>query len=262
MVRTLDQEQPSPISDALTALYDYPSKSIDCIIEAKNLTKTYKMGEVEVKAVRGVDLEVHRGEFLVILGVSGSGKSTLLHLLGALDQPTEGKVFIEGQDLSYLDHNQLANVRLRRVGFVFQFFNLMPHLTAQNNVELPMKFADEPAAKAKAKARELLTQVGLGDRRNHVPSELSGGEQQRVAIARALANKPRIILADEPTGNLDSKTGAEIIQLLRRLNQTQKITMIVVGHDQRLTTVADRVIEMSDGQFISETQGGAEVTVQ
>ncbi|MFW9831605.1 MAG: ABC transporter ATP-binding protein [Candidatus Thorarchaeota archaeon] len=235
---------------------------MDCIIEAKNLTKTYQMGEVAVEAVRGVNLEVQRGEFLVILGVSGSGKSTLLHLLGALDKPTEGTVFIEGQDLSYLDNNQLANVRLRRVGFVFQFFNLMPQLTAQANVELPMKFADEPNAVAKGRARELLTQVGLSERRSHVPSEMSGGEQQRVAIARALANKPRIILADEPTGNLDTKTGAEIIHLLRQLNQTQNITMIVVGHDQRLTTVADRVIEMRDGEFISERKGSAEVTLQ
>lgn len=258
----MTQDQSHPSNSALTALYDYPAKSVDCIIEAKNLTKTYQMGEVAVEAVRGVNLEVQRGEFLVILGVSGSGKSTLLHLLGALDKPTEGTVFIEGQDLSYLDNNQLANVRLRRVGFVFQFFNLMPQLTAQANVELPMKFADEPNAVAKGRARELLTQVGLSERRSHVPSEMSGGEQQRVAIARALANKPRIILADEPTGNLDTKTGAEIIHLLRQLNQTQNITMIVVGHDQRLTTVADRVIEMRDGEFISERKGSAEVTLQ
>lgn len=258
----MTEDQPTPSSSALTALYDYPAKSVDCIIEAKNLSKTYQMGEVEVQAVRGVNLEIQRGEFLVILGVSGSGKSTLLHLLGALDKPTEGTVFIEGQDLLYLDNNQLANVRLRRVGFVFQFFNLMPQLTAQANVELPMKFADESNATAKGRAREILTQVGLGERRHHIPSELSGGEQQRVAIARALANKPRIILADEPTGNLDTKTGAEIIQLLRQLNQTQKITVVVVGHDQRLTPVADRVIEMRDGEFIAERAGGAEVTVQ
>ncbi|MFX1565883.1 MAG: ABC transporter ATP-binding protein [Promethearchaeota archaeon] len=214
------------------------------------------MGTVEVNAVRGINLQVHRGEFLVILGVSGSGKSTLLHLLGALDQPTSGKVYVEGLDLSTLDHNKLADVRLRRVGFVFQFFNLMPQLTAQGNVELPLKFADVPSATAHERARDLLTRVGLGERREHVPSELSGGEQQRVAIARALANNPRIILADEPTGNLDTKTGAEIITLLRQLNRTQGLTFIVVGHDTRLTTVADRVIEMRDGEFFEERAGG------
>ncbi|MFX0168560.1 MAG: ABC transporter ATP-binding protein [Candidatus Hodarchaeota archaeon] len=220
------------------------------------------MGTVEVHALRGIDLQVRRGEFVTILGVSGSGKSTLLHLIGALDQPTEGKVFIEGLDLSTLDNKKLAEVRLHRIGFVFQFFNLMPQLTAQTNVELPLKFADVPTATARKRAEELLTMIGLGERRHHIPSELSGGEQQRVAIARALANNPRIILADEPTGNLDSKTGAEIITLLRNLTKTQGLTLIVVGHDQRLTSVADRVIEMSDGKFVNERVGGAEVTLQ
>jgi putative ABC transport system ATP-binding protein len=219
------------------------------------------MGTIEVNAVRNVNLQVHRGEFLVTLGVSGSGKSTLLHLLGALDQPTSGKVYMEGLDLSTLDHNKLAEVRLRRVGFIFQFFNLMPQLTAQGNVELPLKFADVPSTNAHGRARELLTRVGLGERRDHVPSELSGGEQQRVAIARALANNPRIILADEPTGNLDTKTGAEIITLLRQLNKTQGLTLIVVGHDTRLTTVADRVIEMRDGEFVGERAGGGQEAV-
>jgi ABC-type lipoprotein export system ATPase subunit len=254
----MTEEQPTPIEDRLTSLFDYQSHTSEFIIEASKLTKTYQMGSVEVHAVRGVDLQVRRGEILVILGVSGSGKSTLLHLLGALDKPTEGKVYVEGLDLSTLDHNQLADVRLRRVGFVFQFFNLMPQLTAQGNVELPLKLADVPSANAHGRARELLTRVGLGERRTHVPSELSGGEQQRVAIARALANNPRIILADEPTGNLDTTTGAEIIQLLRHLNQTQGLTFIVVGHDRRLTTVADRVIEMRDGIFIGEHKGGGE----
>jgi putative ABC transport system ATP-binding protein len=245
-----------PTEDTLSALFDYQSRTSKYIIEAIDLCKTYQMGPIEVNAVRGINLQVHRGEFLVILGVSGSGKSTLLHLLGALDQPTSGKVFVEGLDLSTLDHNKLAEVRLRRVGFVFQFFNLMPQLTAQGNVELPLKFADVPSSMAHGRARDLLTRVGLGERREHVPSELSGGEQQRVAIARALANNPRIILADEPTGNLDTKTGAEIITLLRQLNKTQGLTFIVVGHDTRLTTVADRVIEMRDGKFVAEHAGG------
>ncbi len=257
----MTQSQPTQPEEALTALFDYQSRTSKYIIEARNLCKTYQMGPVEVNAVRGVNLQVYPGEFLVILGVSGSGKSTLLHLLGALDQPTTGKVFVEGLDLSTLDHNQLADVRLRRVGFVFQFFNLMPQLTAQGNIELPLKFADVPSANAHGRARELLTRVGLGERRDHVPSELSGGEQQRVAIARALANNPRIILADEPTGNLDTKTGAEIITLLRQLNKTQGLTFVVVGHDKRLTPVADRVIEMQDGEFIAEREGGRQERV-
>lgn len=254
--------QPIQDDEAITPLFDYQSRTFKHIIEAQNLERTYQMGTVSVRAVRGVNLQVPQGEFLTILGVSGSGKSTLLHLLGALDQPTAGKVFVEGLDLSTLSHNQLADVRLRRVGFVFQFFNLMPQLTAQANVELPLKFSEVPTVNAHRRAQELLEKVGLGDRRHHVPAELSGGEQQRVAIARALANNPRIILADEPTGNLDTNTGAEIIHLLRNLNQSQGLTFIVVGHDTRLTTVADRVIEMRDGEFVAEREGGGQVTVK
>jgi putative ABC transport system ATP-binding protein len=226
------------------------------LVEAETLHRTYIMGKVELHALRGVDLQVEPGEFVVILGVSGSGKSTLLHLLGGLDRPTQGRVIIEGEDLSTLSDNQLADVRLQKVGFVFQFFNLMPQLTAQANVELPLFLADVPTTEAQTRATELLTLVGLAERREHRPTELSGGEQQRVAIARALANQPQIVLADEPTGNLDTKTGAEIIQLLRRVNQEQNQTVIVVCHDQRLTEVADRVIEMRDGEFISEKPGG------
>jgi putative ABC transport system ATP-binding protein len=227
-------------------------------VEAQDLHRVYHMGNVEVPALHGVNLQVRRGEFIVILGVSGSGKSTLLHLLGGLDRPTQGRVSIEGQDLSQLSDNQLAEVRLRKIGFVFQFFNLMPQLTAQANVELPLYIAEVPAKKAQARAEELLAMVGLAERTTHRPSELSGGEQQRVAIARALANDPKIILADEPTGNLDTANGAEVIQLLRKINQSQGQTVIVVGHDLRLTTVADRVIEMRDGRFVGERlqQGG------
>ena len=243
------------------ALYDYQSRTSQFTIETLALQKIYQMGSIEVQAVQGVNLQIKRGEFVTILGVSGSGKSTLLHLIGALDRPTEGKVFIEGLDLSTLDNTKLAEVRLHRIGFVFQFFNLMPQLTAQGNVELPLKLSEIPTAATHERARELLTRVGLGERRNHVPSELSGGEQQRVAIARALANNPRIILADEPTGNLDTKTGAEIISLLRNLNKTQNLTFVAVGHDQRLKQVADRVIEMQDGTFIQEYEGGREVTI-
>ena len=255
-------EKPTIESDLSTAaLYDYESHASQYTIETLALHKTYQMGDIAVEAVRGVNLQVKRGEFITILGVSGSGKSTLLHLIGALDRPTEGKVFIEGLDLSTLDNAKLAEVRLHRIGFVFQFFNLMPQLTAQGNVELPLKLSEIPTTQAHERATALLTQVGLGERRDHVPSELSGGEQQRVAIARALANNPRIILADEPTGNLDTKTGAEIISLLRSLNKTQNLTLIVVGHDQRLTTVADRVFEMEDGVLISEHAGGGEMSI-
>ncbi len=227
------------------------------MIEAENLHRTYTMGSVQLHALQGVDLQVEPGEFVVILGVSGSGKSTLLHLLGGLDRPTEGRVFIEGEDLSELGDNQLADIRLHKVGFVFQFFNLMPQLSAQANLELPLFLADVPTKEAQARATELLALVGLSERGEHRPTELSGGEQQRVAIARALANQPKIVLADEPTGNLDTKTGAEIIRLLREVNQDQGQTVIVVCHDQRLTDVADRVIEMLDGQFIGERLGGA-----
>ncbi len=229
--------------------------SSEFILEAENLHRIYEMGSVEVGALRGVDLQVVHGEFVVILGVSGSGKSTLLHLLGGLDRPTEGRVFIEGEDLSELNDNQLADVRLHKVGFVFQFFNLMPQLTAQANVELPLFLADAPVREAHERSSELLALVGLSDRCDHRPTELSGGEQQRVAIARALANQPKIVLADEPTGNLDTATGADIIRLLREVNEKQEQTVIVVCHDQRLTAVADRVIEMRDGQFISERAG-------
>lgn len=260
-MKKVTEKSTTESSLATATLYDYESHTSQYTIETLALHKTYQMGSVEVKAVRGVDLKVKRGEFITILGVSGSGKSTLLHLIGALDKPTEGKVFIESLDLSTLDNSKLAEVRLHRIGFVFQFFNLMPQLTAQGNVELPLKLSEIPTNLARDRASELLSKVGLGERRDHIPSELSGGEQQRVAIARALANNPRIILADEPTGNLDTKTGAEIITLLRSLNKTQNLTFIVVGHDQRLTTVADRVFEMEDGVFVREHTGGGEMSI-
>ncbi|MFX1564189.1 MAG: ABC transporter ATP-binding protein [Promethearchaeota archaeon] len=224
------------------------------VLEAKDLHRIYTVGDIQVPALNGVNLQIRPGEFVVILGVSGSGKSTLLSLLGGLDRPTEGSVLIEGQDLSQMSDDQLADLRLHKVGFIFQFFNLMPQLTAQANVELPLFLAEIPSEKAQERSQELLDLVGLTQRANHRPTELSGGEQQRVAIARALANNPTIILADEPTGNLDTKTGKEIIKLLREVNQTKNQTFIVVGHDQRLKTVADRIIEMEDGRFIRKQE--------
>jgi len=217
------------------------------ILEAKDVKKTYRMGEVLVPALRGVTFTVKEGEFLAIFGPSGSGKSTLLHLAGGLDKPSEGRVFVGGTDIFELSSNELAEVRLRKIGFVFQFFNLLPRLTALRNVELPLTLADVSEKEAIEKAKETLKLVGLTERINHRPSELSGGEQQRVAIARALINDPKIVLADEPTGNLDTSTGKEIVQLMKRLNEERGQTFVVVTHDPSIAEAADRVLFLKDG---------------
>lgn len=221
------------------------------IVEAVNLKKTYMLGKVPVEALRGVNLKVESGDFLAVLGPSGSGKSTLLNLIGALDKPTEGKLLIEGVDVSTLNDNQLAGLR-RRIGFVFQFFNLIPRFTARDNVELSMSIADIGRAERRKQAEDLLETVGLKERMNHKPAELSGGEQQRVAIARALANNPRFLLMDEPTGNIDSKTANEIMGLIKRLNEEKGVTIIMVTHDQRLATQAKRAVQMFDGVITME----------
>jgi putative ABC transport system ATP-binding protein len=221
------------------------------IVEAVNLKKTYLLGKVPVEALRGVNLKVESGDFLAILGPSGSGKSTLLNLIGALDKPTEGKMLIEGVDVSTLNDNELADLR-RRIGFVFQFFNLIPRFTARENVELSMSIADMSRAERRKQAEDLLETVGLKERMNHKPAELSGGEQQRVAIARALANNPRFLLMDEPTGNIDSKTANEILGLIKRLNEEKGVTIIMVTHDQRLATQAKRAVQMFDGVITRE----------
>jgi len=221
------------------------------IVEAVNLKKTYMLGKVPVNALRGVNLKVESGDFLAILGPSGSGKSTLLNLIGALDKPTEGKMLIESVDVSTLNDNQLADLR-RRVGFVFQFFNLISRFTARENVELSMSIADINRAERRKQAEDLLETVGLKERMNHKPAELSGGEQQRVAIARALANTPRFLLMDEPTGNIDSKTANEIMGLIKRLNEEKGVTIIMVTHDQRLATQAKRAFQMFDGVITRE----------
>ncbi|MEM2816765.1 MAG: ABC transporter ATP-binding protein [Candidatus Bathyarchaeia archaeon] len=222
------------------------------IVEAVELKKTYMLGKVPVEALKGVNLKVEEGEFLSILGPSGSGKSTLLNLIGALDKPTGGKLYIEGVDIATLSDDQLADLR-RRIGFVFQFFNLIPRLTALQNVELPMAIAGLSKAERRKRAEELLEIVGLGDRKNHKPSELSGGQQQRVAIARALANNPRFLLMDEPTGNIDSKSANEIIQLVKGLNTEREVTVIMVTHDQKLAVEAARTLHMLDGTIVKET---------
>ncbi len=221
------------------------------IVEAVNLKKTYMLGKVPVEAMRGVNLKVESGDFVSILGPSGSGKSTFLNLIGALDKPTEGKMLIEGTDISTLNDNQLADLR-RGIGYVFQFFNLIPRFTAKGNVELAMSIAGMNRADRRERAESLLETVGLKERMNHKPAELSGGEQQRVAIARALANNPRFLLMDEPTGNIDSKNAGEIISLIKRLNEEKGVTIIMVTHDQHLAGQSKRMVQMFDGLITKE----------
>jgi len=221
------------------------------IVETADLKKTYILGKVPVNALRGVNLKVEKGDFIAILGPSGSGKSTLLNMIGALDKPTEGKVFIDGVDVSTLNDNQLADLR-RSIGFVFQFFNLIPRLNAIGNVELPMAVSGLGKNERRKHAEELLETVGLKERMKHKPAELSGGERQRVAIARALANNPGFLLMDEPTGNIDSKTAREIMGLVKRLNKDEGVTIIMITHDQQLATQATRIVKMLDGSIIKE----------
>ena len=221
------------------------------VVETADLKKTYILGKVPVNALRGVNLKVEKGDFVAILGPSGSGKSTLLNMIGALDKPSEGKVFINGVDVSTLNDNQLADLR-RSIGFVFQFFNLIPRLNATGNVELTLSIAGLDKNERRKRAEELLESVGLKERMKHKPAELSGGERQRVAIARALANNPRFLLMDEPTGNIDSKTAKEIIGLVKRLNKDEGVTIIMITHDQQLATQAKRIVKMLDGSIIKE----------
>ena len=219
------------------------------LLEAKGLKKTYRMGRVLVSALQGTTFDVAEGEFVAVFGPSGSGKSTLLHVLGGLDRPDEGEVSVDGVSLSTLNDNALAEVRLRKIGFVFQFFNLLPRLTALRNVELPLTLADLSEKESIKKAEDMLKLVGLEDRMNHRPSEMSGGEQQRIAIARALINDPKIVLADEPTGNLDTSTGGEIVQLMKRLNEEKGQTFVVVTHDPAIAETVDRIIYLKDGRI-------------
>ena len=220
------------------------------VVEAVDLKKTYMLGKIPVEALRGVNLRVESGDFLSILGPSGSGKSTLLNLIGALDKPTAGKLSIDGVDVSTLNDNQLAELRLR-IGFVFQFFNLIPRFTAKDNVELAMSIKGRNKSERTKRAQELLETVGLKDRINHKPAELSGGQQQRVAIARALANDPRFLLMDEPTGNIDSKTAREVLNLIKKINE-DGVTIVMVTHDQRLALEAKRKVQMFDGVITSD----------
>ncbi|MFO8034075.1 MAG: ABC transporter ATP-binding protein [Candidatus Bipolaricaulota bacterium] len=223
------------------------------LLELRGITKEYQLGKSAVHALRGLDLEIGKGEIVALMGPSGSGKSTLMHILGALDTPTAGRAAIEGHDLHELGERQLAELRGRKVGFVFQTFHLVPTLSAQRNVELPMVFLKIGRRERARRARELLARVGLEDRAKHKPNELSGGERQRVAIARALVNGPDVILADEPTGNLDSETGAPILELLRRLSAEDGKTVVLVTHDPEATAIAHRIIRLRDGRVVEET---------
>ncbi len=222
------------------------------VIDIRDITKVYKMGEVEVHALRGVTLKIYEGEFLSIMGPSGSGKSTLMNILGALDQPTSGEYFLDGEDVSQLGETELARIRNKKIGFVFQSFNLLRRTTALRQVELPLIYGGVGGRAKKAKAA--LESVGLGERLHHLPSELSGGQQQRVAIARALVTEPAMILADEPTGNLDTRSGTEVMEIFQHLNREQGITTIFVTHDPWIARHTNRVIMLRDGLVIADRQ--------
>jgi len=224
------------------------------LIKMTGITKDYKMGEAVVHALRGIDLEVEQGEFLAIVGPSGSGKSTLMNLIGCLDRPTSGEYYLDGRKVSDLSDDDLARIRNKSIGFVFQTFNLLPRTNCLHNVELPLLYASVGRKERERKALEILEKVGLGDRIHHNPNELSGGERQRVAIARALVNDPSIVLADEPTGNLDSKTGSEILSIFSELNREGK-TIVLVTHERYIADYAKRIIFLRDGKIVSEDAG-------
>jgi len=225
----------------------------ETVIVAENLVKTYKMGAMEVNALRGLTLSINRGEVVAIVGPSGSGKSTLMNILGCLDRPTSGTYMLDGEPVAGLSDDQLADIRNRKVGFIFQSFNLLPRATALSNVELPLRYSGKTEGR-KERARQSLISVGLADRITHRPYELSGGQQQRVAIARALVNDPAIIMADEPTGNLDSKVGQEIMDLLLNMNRQVGTTLIIVTHDPKIAAQAQRIIRVRDGVVDTELE--------
>jgi putative ABC transport system ATP-binding protein len=228
------------------------NESANALVHARALRKDYGSGQALVRAVDGVDLEVARGEALAVMGPSGCGKSTLLHLLGGLDRPSAGELWLAGRRFDRLSERALAQLRRHEIGFVFQAYHLMDELTAQENVELPALLAGRSPGEARRRAQQLLDQVGLADRSQHLPSALSGGQRQRVAIARALANEPQIVLADEPTGNLDSTATLEVLRLFETLHATG-LTLVIVTHDERIAATADRLISMRDGGFVDET---------
>ncbi len=219
----------------------------DLVVDARNITKVYTMGDVQVHALRGLSIQIVEGEVIAVMGPSGSGKSTLMNILGCLDRPTSGEYYLDGESVADLGNDQLADIRNRKVGFVFQSFNLLPRATALANVELPLRYARN-GKNRRRRAREALESVGLADRISHRPSELSGGEQQRVAIARALVNEPSIVMADEPTGNLDTKSGDEVMEILLKMNEERDTTLIIVTHDPEIAAYTQRVVNIRDGK--------------
>lgn len=232
------------------------------LIDIQNLTKIYKLGEVTVNALQGVTLSIDRGSFVAIMGPSGSGKSTLMNLLGCLDRPTSGRYFLDGFPVENLDRNQLAELRNEKIGFIFQNFNLLPRMSALENVELPLLYTRGDVPDADERATRALAAVGLSGREHSFPSQLSGGQQQRIAIARALINDPEILLADEPTGALDSRNSDEIMGIFQRLNNTEHITIILVTHSDEIAKYANRIIKFRDGRIVSDTlPGGSQITV-
>ncbi len=237
------------MADAATAEIPADEAEEMTVVRTKDVTKVYRMGKVEVHALKGITLDIRLGEYISIMGPSGSGKTTLFNMIGALDKPTEGQVYIDEVDVAQLDAYELAWLRCRKIGYIFQTFNLIPVMSALENVTLPMTFAGLTTDEARDKGMDLLDQVGLAERYDHKPYELSGGQQQRVAIARAMANSPAIILADEPTGNLDLATGKEIIQLLGEMNRNGNVTIITATHDIKMLSASDRIVWVRDGRL-------------
>ena len=223
------------------------------VVQLENLEKSYRLGKITVPALRGVTLTLHQGEFVVVMGPSGSGKTTLLNIIGTLDKPTSGRVLIDSEDIARMNDGQLTKLRRHKIGFVFQFHNLIPVLSALENVQLPLLTSGVKRGPAEDRANELLDRVGLKDRTQHLPDELSGGEQQRVAIARALANHPRIVLADEPTGDLDTHTGSEVVKIMHSLTKQEQTAVVVVTHDPIVAERADRLVEMRDGRITEQS---------
>jgi putative ABC transport system ATP-binding protein len=226
--------------------------SYEYLVEAEGVAKDYLLGSARIKALEGVDLNIGRGEYVSIMGPSGSGKTTLFNMIGAIDKPTKGRIYVDSVDITKLDAFELAWLRCRKIGYIFQTFNLIPVLTAVENVALPAVFAEHSQSESAKKAVELLTIVGLKERLNHKPADLSGGQQQRVAIARALINDPQIVLADEPTGNLDLRTGQSIISLLRTMNKERGVTVITATHDLKMMGISDRIVYLRDGKIERE----------
>jgi len=244
-----ESEHPSPSADGRVN-----GDHGDEVIRIRDLHKTYKMGDIEVHALRGINVTIRRSEFVAVMGASGSGKSTIMNILGCLDRPTSGAYFLEGQDVSALSSDEWAHIRNRKIGFVFQGFNLLHRTSAVENVELPMMYNGFHSKERRQRALEVLKLVGLEERAHHLPNQLSGGQQQRVAIARSLVNRPSLILADEPTGNLDTKTSVEIMELFQNLNEEEGITIVLVTHEPDIAAYAQRQIVFRDGLIISDTR--------